>query len=1275
MVTMPPDRLTPKFELLSQEYVLVPAWKKAHDYIRRHNWYSDVLELDYTNADLAETINRISDELRSGKPLLSDPLRLVLAPKSQSWHIDSKDQWQPQPAKGAKSQPSKLRPLAHVTVRDQIISTAFMMLLADLAETRQGDPRSTISTSQTQGVASYGNRLFCDKEGTQLHFRWGNSGVYRQYFQDYQSFIARPQSIVQKNFDDGNHNWAIVSVDLSQFYDRVRPETLYSKVASLAATRADDAFLAAFKTFFNWTWDGSDKAAASRYAAAADPAIAEFDSIALPQGLVASGFFANILLLDFDRMISTCIDNWDQGQNWFLLDYCRYVDDMRFVVSLSEKAFSTDTRELESQIKDRFSSWITEVLNATTSGIITNPKKCEVVLGKNTSSGAIRTSLSMKRVNRNASGVMDLFLGAETLEIIEALLYSSDSDAGELSDRFHGTILAAKHDVRSETVARFAANKFRSVFRALRPMSEGRDVGESQQGSVAVEASDSDESEVHGTSTLTRELLDQRSFYFSRRLIERWIRDPSNMRLLRVALDLRPDSKTLELIISFIEPHVFNGNRTKDSFAVAAYCAAELFKAGATETGLVNDNAKLPTDANLEEYHVCLCKFAERVVATTRTLPWYLRDQAVLFLISFGADLKVLLGAKAVIQHRYRSLVELLVDDASTLPILEVVRLTRIVANLRGDKLAATKFLFRWRIESSVTQHSMLQSILKEDWLIAEAFWEQLAESEREVWSRLFKAFGMDVDNKIKALSDVEGKTISLRSISTLRGNPFEQEYLAIQLALKLIPWLIGRASRVSPNQVLINCDSWDRLNPSKHLEANDSFSIQFSPEESEDLRYEVPSWISQDDRWKYQLGCLLRSTLTGVADYTTNHRKVKAGNPGYRPLRSNWLKRRYGLFNGRTAFGPAWKPISSWMGSLLNRLLSWPGFPNVDIEVDLPESFDDALLCKALKNRAASLLESYGKSSSLPVLSIKVPKLLGNKGSTSTEKQLRTLRVCVAQTVLPRFSDFTSAGIKLDVPHYRRTHRAHSSAVVAGVQRMLQVRTTHNEAKGIELLVLPELSIHLADVDTVLKPFARQNRCIVCAGIVFHDLQDSDLGLVNLAVWLIPVQRPNAGLDVEIIFQGKQHLTPPEIAGNVQPFRPAQWILDLMDPADLRRRLWSMTSSICYDATDIALAADLRHISDLFVVPALNKDVGTYDNMAAALHYHMFQHVVVANSGEFGGSSGHAPFDDRHARTIFHTHGSEQVAISFFEIDFDLYKSAGSKLKHPPANFKGRKD
>ena len=40
---MPPTKLSPQSDLLAQEYVLVQAWKKAHDYIRWHNWYADVL--------------------------------------------------------------------------------------------------------------------------------------------------------------------------------------------------------------------------------------------------------------------------------------------------------------------------------------------------------------------------------------------------------------------------------------------------------------------------------------------------------------------------------------------------------------------------------------------------------------------------------------------------------------------------------------------------------------------------------------------------------------------------------------------------------------------------------------------------------------------------------------------------------------------------------------------------------------------------------------------------------------------------------------------------------------------------------------------------------------------------------------------------------------------------------------------------------------------------------------------------------------------------------
>ena len=68
-------------------------------------------------------------------------------------------------------------------------------------------------------------------------------------------------------------------------------------------------------------------------------------------------------------------------------------------------------------------------------------------------------------------------------------------------------------------------------------------------------------------------------------------------------------------------------------------------------------------------------------------------------------------------------------------------------------------------------------------------------------------------------------------------------------------------------------------------------------------------------------------------------------------------------------------------------------------------------------------------------------------------------------------------------------------------------------------------------------------------------------------------------------------------------------------------RPVW-LTAAVCYDATDLGLAADLRDRSDVFAIPAFNKDVKTFDQMALALHYHMFQLVIVANNGQYGGSN-----------------------------------------------------
>ena len=99
------------------------------------------------------------------------------------------------------------------------------------------------------------------------------------------------------------------------------------------------------------------------------------------------------------------------------------------------------------------------------------------------------------------------------------------------------------------------------------------------------------------------------------------------------------------------------------------------------------------------------------------------------------------------------------------------------------------------------------------------------------------------------------------------------------------------------------------------------------------------------------------------------------------------------------------------------------------------------------------------------------------------------------------------------------------------------------------------------------------------------------------------------------------------------------------------KQPLW-LTAAVCYDATDLSLVSDLRFCSDVFAIPSLNKDVRTFDQMALALHYHMFQMVIVANNGLFGGSNAYAPYQEAYVKQVFHLHGQPQATIAFLEID-----------------------
>ena len=693
----------PEYSHLSQEYLIVAAWKKAHDYIRRHNWYSDVLELDLTNASIGKTVNRMAAELKKGGRLSADPIRLVLAPKSQRWEI-KKDKWQPIAKEDVKS---KLRPLAHPTVRDQIISTAMMILVADRVETAQGDPRQSIQKANETGMVSYGHRLFCDNDDGLLNYRWGNSTVYREYFQDYQSFISRPQVIVSDFFKEDDSAWAVVTADLSQFYDRVRPRLLHSKLAKLLGDDADQQLTDLFTSFFNWSWHPDDESDALKYASKSAPPIIGYEEVALPQGLVSSGFFANLVLLDFDRdMIGRYREQISDGGIQYI-DYCRYVDDMRFVVRLSDELAAEPAAKREKILKKSFSKMLEESLNEHAPGLLAKEGKLSVLLGTNAGGGSTRFSMAMSRINRNASGVMDMFRGEETLDLIEGLFYSTRSKPMELGERFEGTILDSQPDVREETVSRFAANRFRAAYRTLRPMSEP----EREVDSDLPEDLQEGESTWCGRSpqptAIDQATLDIKAEHFSGVLIERWVRDPSNMRILRVALDISPNVANLKLVLSLMREHL--DSRGRERRTVVLYCAAELLKAGATETGLVDDADKLPRHADLAGYQQLLTELAENMIDNRSKYPWYALQQAQLYLACLTNDRSPkLTTAVPETERQYVLLRQVCNGSYKEVPDADVSAFSFLHSQLRSPGMAAIAFLQRLRSSAGTMQQRWL---------------------------------------------------------------------------------------------------------------------------------------------------------------------------------------------------------------------------------------------------------------------------------------------------------------------------------------------------------------------------------------------------------------------------------------------------------------------------------------------------------------------------------------------------------------------------------------
>ena len=676
---------------------------------------------------------------------------------------------------------------------------------------------------------------------------------------------------------------------------------------------------------------------------------------------------------------------------------------------------------------------------------------------------------------------------------------------------------------------------------------------------------------------------------------------------------------------------------------VAWYCLAEVIRAGATETGFVDDLDMVPAGLDVHEYRRVLCVEALRLLSLPpRSVPWYVRQQAYLFLAVFDPEQAPVntIGRDSDTRH-YRALLVFLQGKG---------------ANLDTDWFSTVAVVARRALSQSDKARALARAGLtrnRSKGLAARdpSFGHELAQEDSRFlrglptyWRDALLVEPAGADRGYRSLATVvlsDGPTCPLRNELSLLL--FADQFLKqIETSRSPIP------PAIPPSYVFV------KMRVEADIATNVDLIVRGKTLDADESPYACPKWCDEGERWRLQLGFLLRFVLIRNLDFTISVKSEYLDDEGspYRPIRGLWYQRIHGLYSGHQAFGDDWLPISDWMEQFLMALLHWPGCRFPDSFEWVVSSIREAR--SRICDRIRFLESQRGGSTGTLLLPV------GGQAETSTADP-NALRACLVQTVVPSEAD--ASDLDMGSANNRRAHRNHISAALGAVKRMLDLRSTHTGGdKRLDWLILPELAVHPLDVKTHLIPFVRAYKTMILTGLTYEELFQGK-PLVNSALWLIPERSTTYGLQVRIRRQGKMHLAPEEKGFNVQGFRPCQWLIHYFwskeaDPLVL-------TASVCYDATDIRLAADLKDKSDVYAVPALNKDVNTFDNMALALHYHMFQVVVVANNGRYGGSNAYWPIADRHRRRIFHMHGQPQASIAFLDFSVEELNSLVGRRRH----------
>lgn len=1219
-------RILPTIDYLTDEVVIAQAWKKTHAYIRSFNWYADTLALDISALTIEENARKWADSLLEGNKLYA--IELVPAAKSETWNITGEKGWAPD-ARNPDKPP--LRPLAHISVRDQTWATAAMICLADAVETHQGQCDLPFSEARDKKVFSYGNRLLCEwRDDGKAWFRWGNSETYRKFFTDYQSFLKRPLELGRQVMASSGlgEDVYVVNLDLSQFFNSIDNKILIKRLQSIAETQdyqRDDRFWKAFENITSWYWDEASEKLAEQV-----KLNKKSMELGLPQGLVASGFFANAYLCDFDGAMGSLLFKELRKENSIVLhDYCRYVDDLRIVIS-SENADPSELKE-----------FITKYINKTLEmyagqGLVANEVKTKITLLQDLDNDGSMSN-RIKAIQSELSGPADRDSIESVSAILENMLTTEMPDfQSTKNDGFETELLQLvnfDHDVRTDTLKRFAANRLESIARSKRRMSS-----------------------FHDTAVLREEAENE---LLAKKLIFAWMRDPSLGLVLRKAMEIFPSADLFRPVLTSIFNRSSFGTDAKDKIdcAFMDYLLADLFRAASDFNGFFQ-RIEYPSTLRPPQLIELISRFAQRVLASTEDRPFVTR-QSLMLLAVINKPTNCRSGAPLLQMH-----IALHKILASDLPSYQPQKsaLFEVASQITGNfDTYASLYLDFINPLLKAREYECLELYAKRGGPFWLALWKQIKKqlppNQGRVLLKRFK-WAQPSDSAV-----LESKTQQLSKVIASEDNGFQLEHGLLKLALKIIE-LVHKNDKVvgcSPAAISVaisSNSSWKKLwkVELKKCHLNNSRSVK-------DPRFEFPDWIVKQDEGTsinqiiYWIGSILRAAVLGGADYTGTRWKPSE-TVTYFGLKSSWYKRRMGMLHSPEALIGEYSTISQWTTELLMHCLQWPGFESTYLKdksiLGIANLID---LKQCIESRLIYLNELICRTSDLPT----IPTVIQRPG---VKRDI--FRIVTVQQLHPTGELFSKYGPTLNDRKARVIHREHLAAICKLTLRTLETKVKadgSDEKPYCDLIVFPEVSVHRDDED-LLKRLADKTNSIVFAGFVFNE---RDGKLVNYARWLIPSYRDGKRQWI-VRDQGKEHMTKPERRMGILSHRPCQHIFEVQGFSEGSFR---MTGAICYDATDIKLAADLRDKTDLFVISAYNKDVATFDHMAAALQWHMYQHVVICNIGEYGGSTIQAPYKQHHEKLISHVHGTGQIAINMADIDpfaFTRNKKEHKDVKAPPA-------